>query len=82
MEFLHLCEYVDGRLNLMSLEQKVILFRDVLGFPIDLTYNKYKYYDTIWDETRMNDFMRISEHWLTVNEYDKLNYYFMNLSKK
>lgn len=82
MEFLQICKYVDERLNLMSLEQKVILFRDILKFPIDSTYSKFKYCGMSWDETQMNDFLQISQHWLSVPQYDKLYKYFMNLSEK
>lgn len=82
MEFLHLCKYVDERLNLMSVHQKVILFRDVLNYPIDSSYSNFKYCGMVWDETRMSDFLQITQHWLSVPQYDKLYKFFMNLSEK
>ena len=56
MEFNKMCEYVDYRLNLLSLEQKITVFHDILNCPVRHTLCKYYYQDQEWDEFKMKDF--------------------------
>ena len=55
MEFNKMCEYVDNRLNLLSLEQKITVFHDILNCPVKHTFCKYYYQDQEWDEFKMKD---------------------------
>ena len=80
MRFTQVSEYVDSILENMSLDQKVILFKEVLNCPVDLKYDKYFYLGQEWDHLRMKDFMRITQHWLSVNQYDVLYKHFKNLT--
>lgn len=72
MGFEQISEYVDVKLSTFNLDQKVLLFRDVLGYPVDFSLNKYFYLGQEWTDLRMKDFLSITQHWLSVKEYDKL----------
>lgn len=82
MEFIKMCQYVDDRLNLLSLEQRITIFHDILNCPVKYTFCKYYYQDQEWDEFKMKDFLAINQHWLTVRDYDKLYHYFSDVSEK
>jgi|LakMenEpi03Aug12_release.lakeMendotaPanAssembly.Ray.scaffolds.fasta_scaffold5104315_1 hypothetical protein len=80
MNFSQISEYVDSKLETMELDQRVLLFKEVLDCPIDVTFKKYHYLNQEWDELRMKDFMSITQHWLSVKQYDMLYKHFKSLT--
>jgi len=81
MNFTQISDYVDSRLSTMELDQKVLLFKEVLKCPVDVTFNKYTYLGQEWTEVRMKDFMSITQHWLSVKQYDMLYEHFKKLNE-
>lgn len=70
------CVDIDEKLKKLSLIDRVVLFRDIFRYPIDYKDGVYQYGSHEWDETRMSDFLEINMHWLSTNEYERIDYYF------
>lgn len=81
MEISKLTQFVDEELNKLTTEQKVLLFKELFDYPLAFKEGIYYYGHHQWDETRMKDFLSISQHWMTIQEYDKV-FIFLNEKKK
>lgn len=76
MQFSEISKKVDDKLKTISLEEKINVFNEVLKFPISYKDGVYVYLGENCDEVKMRDFIEISQHWLSVKEYDKLHQHF------
>lgn len=76
MSFMLMSEYVDARLKNMALDQKILLFKELLKYPINVKCDKFTYLNEEWEEFRMKDFMNIAQNWLSVSEYEILYKHF------
>jgi len=77
MEFSKVCIDVNKKLKEMSLEDRVLLFKNIFAFPIDYKEGVFYYGSHEWDSIRMSDFLEINTHWLSVHEFDRIHHHFM-----
>jgi hypothetical protein len=82
MDILQVIEYVKNELKLLSLEDKINLFKEVLNYPISNRDGIFYVYDKVYDRVRMNDYIQIQENWISIQNFDKLCLHFQNLNKK
>jgi hypothetical protein len=82
MDVLQVIEYVKNQLSNLFLEEKINIFKEVLNYPISVRDGVFYVYDKVYDRLRMNDYMQIQEHWMSMQNFDKLFNYFQNLNKK
>lgn len=81
MEFLNVCENVKTHLKQMPLEEKVILFKDFFRSPINYKDGTFFYSGLSSNKTEVSAYLQIREHWMSMQEFDRLNDYFTNLDK-
>lgn len=82
MDILKVVDYVNTELSTLFLEEKINIFKEVLNYPISIRDGVFYVYDKAYDRTRMMDYMRIQENWISMQDFDKLHDYFQNLNKK
>ena len=66
----------------ISLKEKVIIFRDLLKYPINCKDDKFYSLKGECSEIEMKDTIEIMSNWLTIKEFEKLKDYFEHLSQK
>ena len=82
MRFLEVVDSVKNQLKSISLEEKIAIFREVLHCPVSIRDGTFFVSNKEYDIHRMNDYLSIREHWMSMHEFDKLFNYFENISKK
>ena len=82
MRFLQIVDLVKNQLNALPLKDKAILFKEVLEYPIHIKDGVFYVYNTEYTNVRFTDYLNIREHWMSMQEFDKLFNYFENLNKK
>lgn len=76
MEFFKVCAYVKEKLKEMSLEDKIILFKEFFRSPINYVDGAYFYTGKESDKNRVSDYLQIREHWMSMSEFNRLYNYF------
>jgi len=82
MRFLQVVNEVKNQLSACSLEKKVQIFKEVLGFPISIEDGVFYVSGKEYTNNRFSDYLIIREHWMSMHEFDKLYLYFENLGEK
>lgn len=82
MGFLQVVDEVKDQLSVLSIQEKAKLFKDVLKYPILIEDGVYSIFNRSYDLNELSDYLKIREHWMSMNEFDKLFDYFTKLSKK
>lgn len=76
MEFFKVCGYVKEHLKQMSVEDKTLLFKDLMRSPINYVDGAYYYTGRESTKTIVSDYLQIREHWLSMSEYNRLYKHF------
>jgi hypothetical protein len=81
MEFIKVIEEVKSHLSILSLQEKVLLLKNVCHAPLDYRDGAFYLNGKEYTEVRMSDYLKIKEHWMTVHEFDKIYLYLENTKK-
>jgi hypothetical protein len=76
MKFSEVCDSVKLKLKEMPLEDKILLLKDMFRCPIDYKDGVYYFNTMPSDKVRISDYLQIREHWMSMNEFDRLYNYF------
>ena len=82
MRFLQVVDDVKNQLNSYSFKEKIEIFKTVLNCPIYEKNGIFYLSEKEYDETKISDYLKIREHWMSMHEFDKLHNYFQNTKEK
>jgi hypothetical protein len=78
MVCLQICNHVNEKLNKLSLEERIKIFKDLLNYPVDYIDEVYYHNGSISDKEIVSSYLQIRQHWMRMQEFDKLFEYFKN----
>ena len=78
MDFLKVVDEVKKQLNTFSIKQKAELFKEVLKYHISEKDGVFFISGNAYDNTRLSDYLKIREHWMSMQEFDVLHKHFEN----
>ena len=78
MEFLQVVKKVKEYLSKLSLQEKAILFNTLFQSPIEYKDGAFYLSNKEYSLGRTSDYFVIREHWMSMNEFDKLYKYIEN----
>lgn len=81
MSFSKIVNSVKAQLASYSIQEKTQIFKEILDYPISIRDGVFYVYDKEYDNIRYSDYLNIREHWMSVQEFDKLYNYFEIVNK-